>query len=294
MASDLIQERSDGRIKITVYDGDVLGDWTVLNELITEGSIEMMLEGSYPTLDERLNAEYLNYLFSDDEGAKEAFAEPGGWFNKVLEPILAGVNHKRLGVLNPGWVGVGMKPGKVPNPTDVDKWFEEAGKIKIRCEPAKLMEKVTEAIGFKVQVLPYSELYTALQTGVVEGWIGGGIDSTLIWDDILGHFIVTNDRIDTENFHMPLNLWNSLSKADQDMIQAAVIEAQDWGWQKNTEDFTGYAAEAAELGIEIVEPSPAIMEEIVRRDHEIEWTYAEELCGKDLMDTVRAAYAAAQ
>jgi len=284
-----VKEKSGGRINITGYWGDQLGDWTVMNELVSNGSLEIVMEGRFAGLDERLNAEFLNSLFYDWESAAAAFKEPGGWMNEVMAPIDASVNMKLLAVLNPGFVGVGMKQGKVPSTASTTAWFADAGKYKIRCEPSKLMEKYSEALGFKVQVIPYSELYTALQTGVVDGWIGGALPDTYIWADILKHFINTRDRIDNENFMINLPLWNSLDKADQDIISSAAIEAQDWEWGIAQSEEAEWETKSEAAGIEIINLPKEIMDEIIARDRDIEWTYAEELCGKELIDSIRQA-----
>jgi len=286
----LVGEKSKGRIKITGYWGDQLGDWTVMNELVSKGSLEIVMEGRFPGLDKRLNAEFVNSLFFDWASAAKAFKEPGGWMNKVMEPIDTAVNMKLLAVLNPGFVGVGMKQGKVPSIASKDAWFKDAGNIKIRCEPSKLMEKYSEAMGFKVQVIPYSELYTALQTGVVEGWIGGALPDSYIWADILKHFINTRDRIDNENFMINLPLWKTLDKADQDILSAAAIEVQNWQWDQAEKEEKDWETKAKAKGMEIINLPKEIMDEIIKRDRDIEWTYAEkELVGKETMDAIRKA-----
>ncbi len=290
---DNVTKASNGRIKITGYWGDQLGDWTVMNELVSKGSLEISMEGRFPGLDQKLNAEFMTSLFTDWDSAAKAFKEPGGWLNKVMAPLDAGVNMKLLAVLNPGFVGVGMKQGKVPSIASVDAWLKDAGNIKIRCEPSKIMEKYSEAMGFKVQVIPYSELYTALQTGVVEGWVGGVLSDSYIWADILKHFINVRCRIDNENFMINLPLWNSLDKADQDILSNAAIEAQNWEWTAAQGEEKSWEDKAKAKGMEIINPPKAIMDEIVKRDRENGWVYAETLIGKGVVDQIRAAAAAA-
>jgi TRAP-type C4-dicarboxylate transport system substrate-binding protein len=286
---DLMESKSAGRIKTTIYIGLTLGDWTVANEMVQEGSLELCLDNHYPALDERLNAQFLNYLFFDWAGCREAFMEPGGWMNEVQEPVFTKVGFKQLGTVNPGWVGIGFKKGVHPDATNVDAWFADAAKIKIRCEPAKLMEKVAESLGFKVEVMPYSELYTALQTGVVEGWIGGTLVDSMLWLDILDYFVQARDRIDLENLFMNLELWNSLSDEDKEIVRSSAVEAQNWAWDWIEEEEKTWVGQAEAAGMEVAELAPEVMAEIVRRDHETEWPFAEqELVGKEMMDAIRA------
>lgn len=138
-------------------------------------------------------------------------------------------------------------------------------------------------------MMPYAELYTALQTGVVDGWIGGTLVDSMLWLDILDYFVQTRDRIDLENLFMNLELWNSLPKEDQDIIQSSAIEAQNWAWDWIEEEEKTWVAQAEAAGMEVAELAPEVMAEIVRRDHEIEWPFAEEeLIGKEMMDAIRA------
>lgn len=286
----LLKERSDGRIIVGLYPGSILGDWTVQNEMVAEGSLDMALVCINPALDKRLNVNALNYVYFDNAGARDAFMLPDGWLSKMLEPVLADVNLKLLATGHNGWVGVHLTEGNLPRVDTVDNWFADAAKIKIRCEPVKTMEKHTEAMGFKGVVMPFSEVYSALQTGTIDGWVGSGVSRAVQYSDVIRYRVEERGKVDMHALIMNLDLWNSLSAADKKIVQDVAYEVGEAGFDAWEDmEATVWPKRCEEANVEIVELAPAVLAEIIKRDRDIEWTYAEkELVGKEFMDEVRA------
>lgn len=286
----LINERSDGRITIGLYPGSLLGDWTVQNELVAEGSLELTMACISPAFDERLNVNALNYVYFDAKSCRDAFMLPNGWLAKMLQPVAAESNLKVLSWMHEGWVGVHMTEGHLPRVDTPEHWFEDTAKMKIRCEPVKTMEKHTEAMGFKGVVLPFSEVYTALQTGTIDGWVGSGMNRAVQYSDVIRYRIEERGKVDAMPLMMNLELFNSLSAEDQKIVQDTAYEVQEFGFDTIEEDEATYWPEKCkEVGVEVIELAPAVLAEIIKRDRDIEWNYAEkELIGKEFMDEVRA------
>lgn len=290
MFGTLLEERSDGRITVSLYPGSILGDWTVQNEMVAEGSLDMAVVVINPALDKRLNVNALNYVYFDNAGARDAFLLPDGWLSKMLEPILANVNVKLLGTGHNGWVGVHLTKGNRPRVDTVDNWFADVAKIKIRVEPVTTMQKHTEAMGFKGVVLPFAEVYTALQLGTIDGWVGSGISRAVQYSDVIRYRIEQRGKVDMHALIMNQELWNSLSTADKELVQDVAWEVQEYGYDVWEDmEATVWPKKTEEVDVEIVELSPTVLAEIIKRDRDLEWTYAEEeLIGKEFMDQVRA------
>ena len=287
--ADMVRQMSGGRIQMTHYAGELLGDWTVQNEEISRGSIELGNCGTYPGLDERVNLQFLNYLYFDDATARSAWMVPNGWIYKAMEDVHAGINIKVLWVCWDGWMGIGMTKGNYLDTTSVDGWFKDAATYKLRNEPAKVMELCAKAMGFNPTTIPYAELYTALQLGTVDGWIGGGLFHQVRWADTIKIFYQMFNKINAGWIGINLDVWNSLSAEDQKILQDAALAVQEPGWKLALENETLFRDEAIANGIEIFDISPDLLSEIIKRVREVEWQYAEaELIGKEMMDRVRA------
>ena len=290
MFAKLLKERSGGRIIVGLYPGNLLGDWTVQNELVAEGSLELTMGCMNPALDKKLNVNALNYMYFDAKGCRDAFMLPDGWLAKLLEPVATSSNFKVLYWMHEGWVGVHMTEGNLPRVDTVENWFADTAKMKIRCEPVKTMEKHTEAMGFKAVVLSFSEVYTALQTGAIDGWVGSGIGRAVQYSDVIRYRIEERGKVDAMPLMMNLDLFNSMSAEDQKILQDTSYEVQKWGFDTIEEDeVTMWLKKAQEVNVEIIQLAPAVLAEIIKRDRDIEWVYAEkELIGKEFMDAVRA------
>jgi TRAP-type C4-dicarboxylate transport system substrate-binding protein len=214
---DLLAERSDGRIKIEYYGNCQLGDWTEIFENVMVGTCDMGCTPAVDSYDPRLGIDWAPYRFLTWDQAREAY-EPGGWIFTILEDIYESNNIKFLGYGFRGFTGVSLNecPSVLPP--------EPCG-IKIRTVPISSWKKAWETMGYLPVAIPYAEVYTSIQTGVVEGQAGGGSEQMyLLVGDIQGCWIQTNDWMDNQPIGMNLDLWNSIAPQDQELILDTIEE----------------------------------------------------------------------
>lgn len=86
-----------------------------------------------------------------------------------------------------------------------------------------------EEIGADATPVPYDELYQALQTGVVsssEGPIAQFVDSSLY--EVQSHFSQTDHLLQTQNWVINEDTWQSLNDSEQQAMQESLDEAIQW------------------------------------------------------------------
>jgi TRAP-type C4-dicarboxylate transport system substrate-binding protein len=277
-----VRQRTNGRIDITVFHGGTLGDWVLSNELVMRGSVEMALHPIAPTYDPRLNiAYYTPYLFKDITEAKAGYAK-GGWINKMVDDLLAGVNIKGLSVFPMGMAGATVRRVP-PNPGDPDVPKGQ----KIRVMPLRASELTYRRLGYIPVAIPYAEAYSAIETGIADGQMGGPPFQGWEFRDVQGAWIQYNDYVETHWFMVNRKLFDSLTPEDQNiLVEAAERQAEkQWGAVEQQDEL--YRSRMAERGLEIVVPTAAELEKIadaVRRDV---WPELEKLVGKAVMDIAR-------
>ena len=207
----LLEEQSNGRINIDYFPNCQLGDWTEIFENIMVGTVDLGTAPAVDSYDPRLGIDWAPYRFFTWDQAREAY-EPGGWILTILEDIYASNDIKLLGYPFRGFTGVSLNecPGVLPP--------EPCG-VKIRTVPISSWKKAWETMGYLPTAIPFAEVYTSIQTGVVEGQAGGGAEQmyTLV-GDIQGCWIQTNDWMDNGTVGMNMDLWNSLHPQDQELI----------------------------------------------------------------------------
>jgi TRAP-type C4-dicarboxylate transport system substrate-binding protein len=275
---DKIYEYSDGRITVVPYWGDVLGDWVWVLEQVSRGEIEMAMDPVPTEVDPRLNCVHMQYLYIGYEGAKNALG-PGGKLLGLYKELAADNNWYLLGTEPTGSYGICTKDKIIRNP-------EDAKGVKIRVMPVKACEYGFNAMGFIATPIPYAELYTALQTGIVDARAESTPSEPIYFKDVIKYNIMTYDNFEVHWVVINLDLWNSLSKEDQQIIQRAVDEAVGYSWENYLENMEKpYLEEFAALpGKENIYLTNAELAVFAKRVREQAWPKMEELLGKTLYE----------
>jgi TRAP-type mannitol/chloroaromatic compound transport system substrate-binding protein len=122
----------------------------------------------------------------------------------------------------------------------------------------------TEALGGSIVNMPSSEVYTAVQRGVIEGSVAGGdymYPRDVKWDEIMNY--VYDVDLDKESGHVYINkdVWEGLAQQQRDAIYNGLVQV----FRELEPELADRKAEARdtleERGVEIIRP-PA--EEIAR------------------------------
>jgi TRAP-type C4-dicarboxylate transport system substrate-binding protein len=160
------------------------------------------------------------YLFRDSDHLKKTFkSDVGKEFIQMAKDKLG------IQVIAPVYFGsrnVNLKPEKeIKTPADM------AG-IKLRMPPGEYWQFLGESLGANPTPLAYAELYTALQTGTVDGQDNPLVSSKLMkFDEVTTQFVMTRHVIGYDVMVMRSKIWNALKPAQQAKFQAAADKAMD-------------------------------------------------------------------
>ena len=154
------------------------------------------------------------YVFRDHLHMKKVFDSEVG---KELFAMM----EKQMGikVLSVPYIGtrhLGLKPKKkIMTPADL------AG-IKLRMPPGEGWQFVGTAMGANPTPLAFTEVYTALQTGAIDGQDNpmGAVKSMKFYE-VSSQIVKTGHLIANNLFAISLSKWNSLSPAQQKNVQEA-------------------------------------------------------------------------
>jgi TRAP-type transport system periplasmic protein len=160
------------------------------------------------------------YLFRDYAHLKKTFQSPVGKdFIKMARDKLG------IEVIRPVYFGarqVNLKPDKKINtPADM------AG-IKLRMPPGEFWQFLGESIGANPTPVAFSELYTALQTGVVDGQDNPLVTAkTMKFDEVTTQFVLTSHVIGYDVLAVSKKTWASLKPAQQAKFRAEADKVFD-------------------------------------------------------------------
>ena len=152
---DQLKERSDGRIVIDIFPASQLGDYTVVQERVGMGDIEMQLACLGTAMDKGLMIQSLPYIASNWEEARKLYASGSSLMNVVGE-LLEKQNLKLIS----GWpcyFGGIVLTKEPPSPGDPNV----PKNIKIRVPPQKSFELNGESLGYLATPIAWSEAFTS-------------------------------------------------------------------------------------------------------------------------------------
>jgi len=223
----LANENSNGSLNVQVFPGGVLGSETEVLAQVQAGAIEM-LRLPVPVLtgiEERFNALFLPGIW---QGRDPMFRALDGEIGALFTSI---ANEHGLHIL--AWHDAGARSiynsvRPIYTPADL------AG-LRIRMQEAELMIQVMASMGGVPVPMPPGEVYSAIQTGLVDG----AENNWPSYVTSFSHYEVAPFFTDNEHVRAPealvisLNVWNGLSAEQQRVLQQAALDgaqAQRTAW----------------------------------------------------------------
>ncbi|MGC2053513.1 MAG: TRAP transporter substrate-binding protein DctP [Pseudolabrys sp.] len=187
------------------------------------------------------------YLFRDADHMKKTFKSDVG-----REFIRTAKDQLGIQIITPVYFGsrsLNLKPDKqVKTPEDLKG-------IKLRMPPGEFWQFLGESLGANPTPVAYAELYTALQTGTVDGQDNPVVASKLMkFDEVTTQFILTRHVIAYDVMAIRSKIWDAMKPEQQAKFQAAAEKAMD----ENTARFEKQEAETLEYfkkeGKKVYEP----------------------------------------
>jgi len=170
---DFVESHSNGKIAVELFIGTQLcANGTECIQALEDGSVDIYIStsGGAANIYPYVQVLDLPYLLRDDRVAEEVLT--GDFTREMRKSILADSDDKvRLMTIGNtgGWRNFANTKKTIKNPSDMEG-------LKIRTVVADLPQKLVEALGASPTPIPWPELFTSFQTGVVEGSKNGITD----------------------------------------------------------------------------------------------------------------------
>ena len=274
-----LEERSNGAIKITLYPSSQLGDYTLTYEDLMRGSVDLALIPIPSQYDSRLEMNFIPYLVTDYADMETAFG-PDSYFFKEYSKIHGELGVKLLGIYVEGLIGFGFTDLPA-NYADANVWKGDM----VRCPAIEVYNLVTEDMGYSATTIPYADLYSALQTGIVDGWIGGTPQLNYTdFKDVIKYYVAYNVFAENIGFFMSQQVFDSLPAEYQAMIEDAFIKEAIHSYAVAEELDQEAIKGMEEYGIEILYLTDEEMQAYVDVVKEKTWPKLSDNIGEDVMN----------
>jgi tripartite ATP-independent transporter DctP family solute receptor len=220
--AELMERRTGGRFRITIYPSGQLGGERILFEQLQAGALEMAISGT-PVLSGWVPETQifdLPYLFqSREQGLSVLSGEVGDWWRDLL---LEKTGVRSLGFLDYGVRHVYNSRRAIESPADLEG-------LKLRVLQSATYIRTYEAFGVQATPMSYGEVYSALQQGVIDGGeanlIGYATDRLY---EVGRHFSFTSITYNPITLLVNERFYRSLPPDVRDAFDRSVVEALDY------------------------------------------------------------------
>ena len=206
------------RITIEVYDSAQLGDEKSVIEQIQFGGIDMARVSLSPLseFDKSLNVLQLPYLYRDSAHMWKVLE------GSIGQKLLKGMEGK--GIVGLSWFDAGAR--NFYNSKKAINKIEDLAGLKIRVQESAMMMDMVKALGANPTPMAYGEVYSALQTGVIDGAENNwpSYESTSHYE-VAKYFVLDEHNRVPEPQIISKKTWDKLSDADKKIIQDAALES---------------------------------------------------------------------
>ena len=170
---DFVESHSNGKVEVELFIGTQLcANGTECMQALEDGSVDIYIStsGGVANMYPYVQVLDLPYILRDDRVAETVLA--GDFTREMRKAILADSDDKvRLMTIGNtgGWRNFANTKREVKTPEDMKG-------LKIRTVVADLPQELVKALGASPTPIPWPELFTSFQTGVVEGSKNGITD----------------------------------------------------------------------------------------------------------------------
>jgi len=246
---DEIGKRSDGRLKLVQYPAGALGTQAQAVDMLRMGSLAILTSGPsiLNAFDENVQVFSAPYLFRDREHAYKAFDLP--WVQKLFNDTVL----KKSGVRTIAFWYFGERNLTTKNRAAMKP--DDMKGAKVRSMDIPVWKNVVASLGANPTPINFSELYMALQTGVVEGQENPipTIHAQKFYE-VQNYIILTKHVVHLGTVHVSEPVWQRLAEADRKLILDVFAQYRPEIDKRMDEKIASASKEMAAKGVKIITP----------------------------------------
>lgn len=248
----LVEEKTDGRIQIDVYAGGTLGDERSVIEQVQLGSIELARVNATPLTEfsDDIGVLAMPYLFESEEHMWNVL---NGEIGDELLQTLESSNMRGLAFYDSGTRSFYNSERPVETPEDMEG-------LRIRVQESQLLVDMVEAFGASANPMAFEEVYSALETGVIDG-AENNLPSyyTTSHYEVANYYTFNRHTTVPEVLMVSTHTWDELSEEDQQIFLEAAresVDVQREAWAELEEESKAIIEEHGNEFIEIDDIEP--------------------------------------
>ena len=250
---ELLEEKTDGKATIEIFPNGQIGDESQLVEGVLLGTLDMAMVSN------SILSNFINdfrvldmpFMFKDINALSVALDGPA---KPLMQEAANGSSFELIGSYSSGIRHLMTKK-------DIEKIDDLSG-LKIRTMQQPMHVEAFRAYGANPTPMAYSELYGALQSGVVDGAEGATSDyNAQKFYEVADHFSLVGWLNLTSQIVMSKAKFDALPEDVQSALLEAGTESSKWQRGYVVEQEQPLLAELKEKGVTVVQPDTAAFKE---------------------------------
>jgi TRAP-type transport system periplasmic protein len=217
--SDKLKELSKGTMLIDQYPGAQLGQEPQVLQLVKSGDIEFCISASAnaATLSPQAGVMSLHFLFRSEDHLVKAVADPA-----VIKAVREMIDDTVQGAHVLAVTTLGLR--NIYSKREVKK-IEDIKGMKVRVQATPTEDTMFPAYGAQTVHMPFGNVYTSLQTGVVDA-AENGVNVYLVNKhyEVAPVMSMTEHEANNSLIWVSDKVWSSLTAEQKAWVQAAADE----------------------------------------------------------------------
>jgi tripartite ATP-independent transporter DctP family solute receptor len=243
----LVEEKSAGQMEVQIFPSGQLGGERQVIEQMQTGALEAAITTSGPlgNFDPVFNLYCLPYLFADIEETRTILNGPiGDEFKTAMKD--------NLNIIHIGWIEDGFRNVFTKEPL---KDVSDMKGLKLRTMEAPVWIETYKAFGAGAVPMAYTELYSALQQGVVDG--ADALTTNYLSDkmyEVAPCYNLLEFAKNPTSLLLSQKFYDGLTPEQQKILDEAGKETQQYGYDQYDSYMAGEFQQVCdELNAQVVE-----------------------------------------
>jgi TRAP-type transport system periplasmic protein len=255
---ETVEKKSNGQLEVQIYSNSSLGNLRVTFESIRLGNLEAGVwdAGTPSNVVPAWAVPELPYIFRDLDHVHKVIDGPiGQELNKLL---LDKAKVRTLAVYDTTFRKIFTRPKPINSLADMKG-------MKVRVPEVPSYVRCMQLLGANPTPIPWGELYTSLETGVVQGFenkceaaFNAKLHEQTKFAAYTGHIFVINPMLVSEQW------FSALPKGLQQVVSEAAAESLAWQRVEAPTSEKNFEQKMKEAGVKFSSPDPAPFRDAVQ------------------------------
>lgn len=218
----MVEEQTDGRYSVQLYEAGVLGSEKATYDYTRSGIVEMCVVGTAMWSETPvMTIPDFPFVFRDVEHARHCYqGELGDYITGEIE------SEQPVQLLS--WFPNGARAFSSNKPL---AGLDDFRGQKLRMPNNPIHVRLAESLGANVVIMDMGEVFTSLEQGVVDGQ-----DNPLStvksegWFEVQDYIYNTNHIVASLELFAGQEFWDDMDEADRAVFEQAALEASDYAW----------------------------------------------------------------